>query len=221
MDLLDTCIILCGGKSSRMGENKAFITFNNMALISYQYKKIKKLFKNVFISTKAPMKEAIISALYKDLSKFYSINNLSNEIKDSIINDSSNINHPLQGILSSLDYLKKDIFIISVDCPFLQFDTIKLMISYKEKYDVVYASTKNEINPLISFWRKTTTNEIRQFLTKDNTKIRILLQILESKQIICTDNELININTKLDYKEALKNMGSSNNTKLRIIDGTR
>ena len=47
------CVILSGGKSSRMGEDKSLLPFGSSnSLIEYQYKRLKPYFKNLYISSK-------------------------------------------------------------------------------------------------------------------------------------------------------------------------
>jgi len=46
-------IIFAGGKSSRMGRDKALLPFGGyQSLAQYQYNKLKTIFKDVYISTK-------------------------------------------------------------------------------------------------------------------------------------------------------------------------
>jgi len=47
------CVILSGGKSSRMGEDKSLLPFSTSnTLIEYQYKRLKPYFKDIYISSK-------------------------------------------------------------------------------------------------------------------------------------------------------------------------
>lgn len=47
------CVILAGGRSARMGADKCFLDFKAKSLIEWQFEKMSKLFKSVFISCKA------------------------------------------------------------------------------------------------------------------------------------------------------------------------
>jgi len=47
------CVIFAGGKSSRMGENKALLPFAGFeTLTEYQYTRLSKIFSSVYISCK-------------------------------------------------------------------------------------------------------------------------------------------------------------------------
>jgi molybdenum cofactor guanylyltransferase len=48
-----SCVILCGGKSSRMGEDKSLLPFSSSnSLTQYQYERLKPYFKNIYLSSK-------------------------------------------------------------------------------------------------------------------------------------------------------------------------
>ncbi len=48
MKKLDTAVIFAGGKSVRMGENKALLPFcNHSSLAGYQYSRLSKIFNQV------------------------------------------------------------------------------------------------------------------------------------------------------------------------------
>ena len=46
------CVLLCGGKSSRMGADKCFLKFRGQSLVKWQFERLCELFENVFISCK-------------------------------------------------------------------------------------------------------------------------------------------------------------------------
>ena len=101
-------IILAGGRSSRFGKDKARLKITDKSLSYHQYKKLKKIFKKVYISSK------------KD--KF--------DFKAPIIYDKHKVYLP---IFSLINLLKKHhiIFILPVDVPMLSFKTIKKLLKEK------------------------------------------------------------------------------------------
>ncbi|WP_228135503.1 NTP transferase domain-containing protein [Halarcobacter anaerophilus] len=81
------CVILCGGKSSRMGEDKALLPFSNSDTLSqYQYEKYKPFFKKVYISSKT--------------NKF--------DFDANLILDKSNIYSPIVALKSIFESLKDE-----------------------------------------------------------------------------------------------------------------
>ncbi|MEI3338938.1 MAG: NTP transferase domain-containing protein [Eubacterium sp.] len=43
-------VILCGGLSTRMGSDKAFLPFGNTSLINYQIERFRPYFSNIYLS---------------------------------------------------------------------------------------------------------------------------------------------------------------------------
>ena len=66
-------VIIAGGKSSRMGRDKALLPFGNYeTLVQFQYERLKKIFKDVYISWKNE-KIAITNNNIFDLDEYKNI----------------------------------------------------------------------------------------------------------------------------------------------------
>ena len=53
MKLFNTAVVFAGGKSSRMGHDKALLPFGGYdSLSQYQYEKLQKMFNTVYVSAK-------------------------------------------------------------------------------------------------------------------------------------------------------------------------
>lgn len=177
------CVILCGGKSSRMGSNKALLAFKNQTILQYQFSKMSLLFKDVFISSKAP---------------YF---NLPTLIEKDIIFS------PLVGIFNAFEQLKtKKIFFICVDTPFIAISDIsKLLDSLPPTSDIHFAKTPDKEHFLTSIWDINTTPLIQQALCNKEYKISKLLQKCITSFFIYNEKEkFLNLNTQEDYLNALK-----------------
>jgi len=111
------CIILAGGKSSRMGVDKSLLPFGEFStLTEFQYEKLKQIFQTVYIST-------------KNKKKF---NFQADFIEDEF---SSNIFAPTIAIKTIFQKLKDidEFFLIAVDTPFLTFNSIKKLIDFNNR----------------------------------------------------------------------------------------
>ncbi len=63
-----TAVILAGGKSSRMGSNKAFLKLNGKAFIERQIDLLREMFDEIFISANTPSEyEYLNLPVFKDL----------------------------------------------------------------------------------------------------------------------------------------------------------
>ena len=111
-------VIFAGGKSSRMGEDKALLPFGNYpTLTEFQQAKLSTLFDKVYISAKE--------------NKF--------DFDCMVIEDNYIVNSPLVGLISVFETLNvEEVFILSVNEPFVNKETIQKLLSNNESYlDVI------------------------------------------------------------------------------------
>lgn len=177
------CIILSGGRSSRMGEDKSLLPFKDeKTLIQYQYKRFSSIFQNVYISSKT--------------DKF--------DFPCKIIYDKSEIYSPMIALKSTLNYFEiQKVFIVSVDTPFIKYETIIKLLekSKEEKFDVTICADEIKIHNLIGVFRTNVIKNIDELLENDNHKINFLLTQKVTTQTILFDDveQFTNINTKEEY----------------------
>ena len=184
-----TCVILSGGKSSRMGEDKSLLPFSySQTLIQYQYDRLKPYFKNIYISSK--------------IDKFNFLE------KDSLILDKNkNIFSPILALDTIFEKFKNQkIFIITVDTPFVSIDSIDKLIKESRDYDICVAQTEKTHN-LCGVFSSNISSTIKTMIQNDIHKIGYLLNNNIHKILnFPNDGEFININNKYDYKIALENI---------------
>lgn len=187
-------VILCGGKSSRMGEDKTYLPFGeDNSLIEFQYKRLREVFNNVFIS-----------------SKTSNFDFLEPQTPWVLLDNNPNIYSPLVALKSVLEQVTtSQLFILTVDTPFVSVKTIQTMIESAFKYDIVMACTTEKNHHLCGVFSKSLLPKIDTMLSNDIHKIGYLIQQSHTHKIqFDNEEEFLNMNTKLDYlkaKNILKN----------------
>jgi len=180
------CVVLSGGKSSRMKQDKSLMPFRGYdTLVEYQYQKLKSIFSDVYISAKS--------------------NKFSNLCQpQSLIIEHSDIYSPmiaLQAIFSKLD---DKVFIITVDAPFVTKDTMQTIINNSKDYKITLAKSNNHIHYLCGVYDTSLLKKVDESINNDIHKIGYLSRDTTLNIIDFDDDEFVNINTKDDYDMAMK-----------------
>ncbi|MBN2767837.1 MAG: molybdenum cofactor guanylyltransferase MobA [Campylobacterales bacterium] len=184
--MIEDAVILAGGKSRRMGEDKALLPFKKYKSMSeFQYKKLEKIFTNVYICAKE--------------EKF--------DFNAKVIKDIYPIHSPLAGLISIFETLDcNEVFILSVDVPFVDgviIDTLINQAQKSSKYDVIVASSPRGREPLCGVYRRSILPKAKELFFEDIHKINHLLNLLNTKEIAFKEQKnFLNLNTPEDYKEA-------------------
>lgn len=179
-------VIFAGGKSSRMGEDKALLPFGKYpTLTQYQYTKLSHYFQNVYISSKT--------------DKF--------DFECRVIEDTQEGYSPLIALLSIFETLAVDeVFILSVDAPFVSKEVIeRILESRDERRDIVVAKSPSGVQPLCGCYKKTILPLAYAQLEKGNHKLLDLLALAKTKLVVFKEDEpFTNLNHPQEYREAFK-----------------
>ncbi len=181
-----TCVILSGGKSSRMGEDKSLLPFSSSkTLIQYQYDRLKPYFKNIYISSKT--------------NKFDFI-----EKEFLILDENKDIFSPILALDTIFDKFKNQkIFIITVDTPLVTIESISKLIEESQNYDICIAQTEKTHN-LCGVFSSNISLDIKNMIKNDIHKINYLIKNNNYKIInFPENNEFININNQDEYQKSL------------------
>lgn len=176
-----TAIILAGGKSSRMGEDKGLVHFNGKPLVEYVIEAAKKITNHVFIITSNPA--------YRQ----FGIICREDEIKDK---------GPLGGIYSGLLHsgTAKNL-LLGCDMPFLSEKLLRALAANCGDEEVLLTEHKGLAEPLCSVYDKHCMAHIRDLLDKNQLKITDALAELKTRVISFDQedwfrgNEFANINS--------------------------
>jgi len=174
---------MAGGKSSRMKQDKALLPFGNYkSLAEYQYRRFSSYFDTVYISAKS--------------NKF--------DFDVEIIEDRYDNSSPLVSLVSIFESIEeKEVFILSVDAPFVSTQTIeKLYTEAENESSVIIAESTNGVEPLCGIYRHSILDTAKKFLSEDNHRLQALLKSLHTQKIAINHNEFMNLNHPFEYEEA-------------------
>jgi molybdopterin-guanine dinucleotide biosynthesis protein A len=180
-------VIFAGGKSSRMGQDKALLPFaNTTSLSQFQYQKLNKLFHTVYLSAKE--------------NKF----DFSCQVIIDIYKESS----PLVGIVSFFESVEAEaVFILSVDAPLVDEIIInKLYEVYRKNIQVsaVIAKSPNGLEPLCGIYTRDILPLAKRYLNTNNHRLTQLLDNSHIKVVAFPNNKpFTNLNTPEEYKAIL------------------
>ena len=182
-----TGIILSGGKSARMGKNKAFIEIEGTPIVD----RIHGLFKNLF-------KEIIIVTNQKEL-----FTNVDAKIYIDIFPNRGVLGGLYTGLFfSSFEHS----FCVACDMPFLKRSVIEFLISKRSNFDVVVPMTKDGLEPLHAIYSKRCLEPIRRLLEQGRSKVidlyaMVKVKTIEEHEFFAMDpkkESFINVNTPED-----------------------
>jgi len=179
-----TGIILAGGKSIRMGQDKAFIEINGVPIILRVFAVLDRLFR-----------ETIIVASQKETYAELNI-----PVYSDLVPGQGALGGLYTGLLhSTFPYS----FCVACDMPFLDRALIEYLLTRIDQYDAVVPRTSDGLQPLHAIYSKQCLEPIRHLLDLEKTKIMdfyplIRLHIVDEKDFLTLDPErksFTNVNT--------------------------
>ena len=179
------CVIFAGGKSSRMGQDKALLPFRGKPLVRYQYERLLPLFRDVAISTKS--------------DKF--------DFQAPLILDSSDVFAPTPAFIDIFERFDR-FFALAVDTPFVDEEVIARLYDAAEAHptkDAVVAKTDFP-HPLVAIYRKSILPHLKKALEEGNYKLNAIIRQADTLYVEFGEEEkFFNINYPEDFTRA-KNM---------------
>ena len=187
-------MILAGGKSIRMGQDKAFIEINGVPIILRVFAVLDRLFR-----------ETIIVANQKETYAELNI-----PVYSDLVPGQGALGGLYTGLLhSTFPYS----FCVACDMPFLDRALIEYLLTRIDQYDAVVPRTSDGLQPLHAIYSKQCLEPIRHLLDLEKTKIMdfyplIRLQIVDEKDFLTLDPErksFTNVNTPDELQMLQKN----------------
>ena len=196
-----TGIMLSGGTSSRMGENKALLPLGKKKVIEHIADLMCSIFSNVILITNTPDEYEFLNLpLYEDIFK---------------------VGGPLAGIHSGLENSNtEDNYILSCDMPLMKADIIKSIIEFKTKKPVTVCKSEGFIQHLAGRYSKSISQTAGKLLQQEGENVKLKnekhrakvysllnevgFETIEAEEILGYHPKIFfNMNNKEDYQKIL------------------
>ncbi len=197
---MESAVILAGGKSSRMGSNKALLEFGDETLIERLSRLLKEGFDEILISANDPEPYRFLGS--------------------PIVRDEYEAGGSLAGIQAGLLHASgQSCFFAACDMPFVNLELVRYLARFASDYDVVIPLSRNGLEPLHAFYSRGCVPHIERQLGQGNLKIIDFFDKVSVRKVSCEDMSGIdpeelsyfNINTQEKYelaKARLKQQGA-------------
>lgn len=197
-----TAIILSGGKSTRMGENKSLLLLDGKTVIEHVLDNMKSIFSNVILITNQPDEYEFLGIeMFEDVFKYQG---------------------PLAGIHSGLYHSTTEKnFIISCDLPLMTKEMIEFIVDYETDKLISVTRADGFIQQLCGVYSKECVSAAEKLLASEVTisgnhksKCQVLqlidhvgAEIIGADAIPCYEEGMfLNMNRKEDYEEVVKRL---------------
>jgi molybdopterin-guanine dinucleotide biosynthesis protein A len=186
-------IILAGGKSSRMGQPKALLTFGGEPLIAHLVRSLKRSFKSV----------VIVAASSQELP----------DLPATLVRDELPFRGPVGGIYYGLRAAGEEFaFVTSCDAPFLNLSLVRFLTTRISHWDVVVPYWQDRFQPLHAVYRTKVAPLLAEQLERNElrpvtlfTRVRTLrIQESDIRRFDPDGRSFVNMNTPEDYQAAVE-----------------
>ncbi len=193
--------ILAGGKSKRMGVEKAFIELGGSTIIERVIDTIGQIVSEIIIVTNAPEDFVHVKARY------------IRDLPIGIVKDIHRGIGALGGLHSGLYHAAEDqVFICACDMPFINPELVRFIVKVLDKSDAAVPVVQGFFEPLLAAYSKRCIDSIERDIEKGERQIlsfydSVKLRKINEWELRVFDRDLhsfININSPKDLIEAEK-----------------
>lgn len=184
-----SAVILCGGKSSRMGFDKSLLKIRNQYLIEEVYCSLSTIFSNVSLITNDP----------KKFDPLLSLSNVE-KIKDNYFQKG-----PLGGICTALESIGTEwLFICACDWSYIDVESITKLNQFRKNNQVVIYRHGNYLETLFAFYHKSCLPHFLKQLKAGNGRPADSFKHLIVQELDFPNetnvSKMVNLNTQDDLK---------------------
>jgi molybdopterin-guanine dinucleotide biosynthesis protein A len=189
-------VVLCGGKSTRMGSPKALLPFGSETMLQ----RVVRLLG----ATVSPL--VAVAAPGQDLPPL--------PPSTIVTRDEREGRGPLEGLRAGLKALPEDVdaaYVTSCDVPLLVPAFVDRMIGLLDDYEIAVMEIDGFAHPLSAVYRRRTLPHVEALLAADRLRPVFLFEAVRTRRVQATEmasidpelRTLRNLNTPQDYEDAL------------------
>lgn len=186
-------IILSGGKSSRMGTNKALLKFHEKTNIERIKDELKHVFDDIILVTNDP-----------ETYQFLNIKTVTDQYPGS---------GPLAGIHAGLEAsVYEENFVVACDMPFVSAELAESLVKALKHHDAVVPVIEGRQHPLFAAYQKRAAREAKSCIEEGTLRMKHLLDRLnvryleeEDLMLYCEgslERVFFNMNHPEEYEDA-------------------
>lgn len=186
---MKSCILLCGGQSRRMGQDKGSMIINKKPMIIHILSTLNHTIDEIFIVLNDKNRIIKYKNIIKEEKYSYPIYFIEDEIKNK---------GPLSGIMTGLKNINSEYgLVIPCDSPFISKNHVNTIFNqYDDDYDCIvpYHDDNDKLKtsePLHSIYKKSNFKKIERLLASDKLAIKNLIQDINCKYIKIDDKKLL------------------------------
>ena len=192
-------IVLCGGKSTRMGTSKALLPFGPETMLQRVVRLLGEVVTPI-VAVAAPSQE--LPELSADVI---------------VTRDAREGRGPLEGLLAGLKALPEDVdaaYVTSCDVPLLVPGFVAQMLDLARGYDAAVMEVEGFLHPLSAVYRRTTLAHVESLLAADRLRPAFLFEAVRTRRVSPAEmtadpalDTLRNLNTREYNEKALAAAG--------------
>ena len=179
-------IVLMGGKSSRMLEDKSLINYNGKAQFEFIHELLSEFCAEVYLSVKSTFKSDL--SLIFDSKKYQNIG-------------------PLLGLISAFESKKSAFLVLAIDYPLIDKSEIENLISERDVSSVasvLYNTESSFFEPFLGIYEESFFEILVPEIQNENYSLQNILSKNKVKKVFPLRNEsLKNINSQAEKNEFL------------------
>ena len=194
-------IVLCGGKSTRMGTPKALLPFGSETMLQ----RVVRLLADVVLPI------VVVAAADQPLPE------LPRQV--IVTRDEQEGRGPLEGLRAGLKALPAHVdaaYVTSCDVPLLEPAFVREMLDLANDFDIAVMEIDGFPHPLSAVYRRAVLSDVEDLLAADRLRPAFLFDRVKTRRVrpdeITTDPDLRtlrNLNTREEYNRALVDAGLS------------